>query len=136
MRGIKYQRIPVVVPSAGAEVPFSADMDKLYEKLTGIALEFPWDNSLFASSLQMNVAGDELFAEGFEAKRLTSSQDVPPDDRFYRGSKDNPLQDPAKGNLVAGKFTDGGVTSGVTFPYTLQIYLRLENINETTKESE
>ena len=130
MRHIKYQSIRIQVAGAGTMINFSADTDKLYEKITGISLELPYEANLFGSQIGINIAGVELFPENYEAKRLCASQDVSPNERFYQGTKENPLFDDAHGNQVSGKFTDGGNAALVAFPYTAILTLRLENIDK------
>ncbi len=134
MRCIKYQQVLIVVDEAGAAIEINVNSDKLYAQITGIALELPYNSNYFQSRLQLSIAGEELFPSLFEAKRICSSQDVAPDDRFYTGTKENPLQDEAKGSLVTGLFTDGGLDTDVTYPYVAVLYLRLENVAGSDKQ--
>jgi len=130
MHKTKYQRIPIIIPSKGAAVKFSASTDKLYEFITGIAITLPWENSFFGTSLQLKIAGEEIFPEYFEAKILGVTQDVSANERFYTGSQENPMMEPANGQLIEGVLLDGSADTGVTFPYTAMIYVRMENIPE------
>lgn len=127
MHKIKYQRIPVVIASAGISAGFSANTDKLYKNITGIAVSLPFDGSLYGTTLALKIASEEIFDEQFEVKLIAVNSEVAADSKFYPGTIKNPFNEPAEGSLVDGKFTDGGATTGVTFPYTALIYLRLEN---------
>lgn len=114
----KIQLIEKEVPVSGATVRIIEDLNKDYDKLTGIALldNFGLNSELVSSSLD----GSELFPKNFEALFLQSNVFVPPDMRFFT------IHDrEAKGNKLEIDFKDGG-TAG-SYPYTLRIYLRLEN---------
>jgi len=130
MHNLKYQRITVIIPSKGASTKFSASTDKLYEYVTGVLLSLPYDNSYFGTAIQLKIAGEEIFPEYFEAKILGVSQDVPPDDRFYTGSENNKMMEPASGSLIEGMLSDGGADTNVVFPYTAILLMRIENIHE------
>lgn len=127
MHNIKYQRIPVIITAAGTTTLFSANTDKLYKNVTGICVSLPYDASLYGTTVAMKIASEEIFDENFEAKLLAVNSEVAPDNKFYSGTVKNPFIEPAEGSYVEGKLTDGGIISGVTFPYTAIIYLRLEN---------
>ena len=114
----KIQLIEKEIEQQGQTVRIIEDLDKDYEKLTGIALldNFGLNSELVSSSL----GGSELFPKNFEALFLQSNVFVPPDMRFFT------IQDrEAKGNKLEIDFKDGG-TAGA-YPYTLRIYLRLDN---------
>lgn len=125
MKLTKYQLIRAKVNNPGETVKFSAETDKLYQRVQGIYVSLPNDNSHFGSTLELRIAEQEIFPEGFESKLLATSQHVPPGDRFAMFDTDEPIE--AKGSHVEGRFTDGGFAAGVTFPYTLNIYLKLKN---------
>lgn len=125
MKLSKYQLIKVKVNNAGESVKFSAETDKLYEKVQGIYVSLPKDESHFGSTLELRVAEQEIFPEGFETKLLATSQHVSPGERFFNFDNDEVIE--AKGSYVEGRYTDGGYTTGITFPYILNIYLKLKS---------
>jgi len=56
---------------------------------------------------------------------LATDQSSSPNERFLIFENDETVE--AAGSLVEGRFTDGGFTDGISFPYTLNIYLKLKN---------
>ncbi len=118
---MKYQIIKIEVQTSGQIAKFYADTNKLYKHITGIFFSVPNQNSLFGSTISLKIADEEIFPDDFEAKMITCSEDVTPNERFYK------LKTDAEGNIIEGRFTDGGVTTGVQFPYTAKLYLRLED---------
>ncbi len=99
-------------------VRISEELDKDFEKFTGIAfLDSFGLNSILASS---SVDGVELFPKNFEVLFLQSNVFVPADTRFFTIHSRK-----AGGKKIEIEFKDGG-TAG-SYPYTLKIYLRLEN---------
>jgi hypothetical protein len=96
----------------------SEELDREYKYLTGIAiLDGIGINNLFSTS---SIDGSELFPKNFEVAFLQSSRNVAPDDRFF--TLRNKKADGAKLDI---DFWNGG--SAQSYPYTLKIYLRLEN---------
>jgi hypothetical protein len=125
MKLTKYQLIRVKVNAPGDSVKFSAETDKLYQRVQGIYVSLPNDNSHFGSTLDLRIAEQEIFPDGFETKLLATSQHVATGDRFAMFDTDEIVE--AAGSHVEGRFTDGGYTTGVTFPYAFNIYLKLKN---------
>jgi len=125
MKLTKYQMIKVKVETPGQTVKFSAETDKLYSRVDGIYVSMPNDNSHFGSSLELRIAEEEVFPEGFETKLLATDQSSSPNERFLLFENDEPVE--AGGSLIEGRFTDGGFTDGITFPYTMNIYIKLKN---------
>ena len=118
MKKEKIQLIEQVVPVANASVRISEDLDKGYEKVTGISfLDTIGLNNILKDS---SIDGKELFPKDFEVLFLQSNVFVPPDRRFFT------VQDHvAKGTKFEMDFQDGG--TAFSYPYTLKIYVRLEN---------
>lgn len=119
---IKYQPITFSVPSSGAQVTVEADTDKLYEHCTGIFVSIPDEDigGMTSSTFsRMDLGGKELFPDGYEVKMLNTSRDVPPDERY------TVFDHPAKGARFKTKYTDS--TFAGAYPYSVTIYLRLEN---------
>jgi hypothetical protein len=121
MNAIKYQIVKVTVPVAGATVNINFNTDKLYKKITGILVTVPYLMSfLNKSTLMLSVNDQEIFPDEFEVKLITCDSYVPTNERFYK------LEEEADGSTVKGKFKDGGVMNGITYPYTANLYLKLE----------
>ncbi|MFA6066900.1 MAG: hypothetical protein WC707_06990 [Candidatus Babeliaceae bacterium] len=133
---VKYEDISIIIPSESAAVSFEKAVDINYKYITGIALVLPYDGSLFGTSISLNIAGEDVFLEGHPARLHSTKElhDVSPNETYYSGTKHNPLKEEAKNNLVKGKLTDGGNATGVTFPYTAILSVRLENIEEPKEE--
>ena len=123
MKAIKYQIIKVTVPNEGAMVNINVNSDKLYKKITGMTITTPSNApNLNMSTLSLQVNDKEIFPDDFEIRLLTCDQSVPVNERFYV------LDEIADGSTVKGKFKDGNV-GGITFPYTVNLYLKLEEKN-------
>ena len=117
---IKYQIVRVTIPAAGEMVNINANTDKLYKKITGILVTVPHMVSfLNRSTLNLLLNDKELFPDDFEVKLITCDSYVPTNERFYL------LDEIADGSTVKGKFKDGA-DAGVVYPYTANIYLKLE----------
>ena len=125
MKLTKYQIIKVKVDNSGQTVKFSAETDKLYMKVKGIYASMPKDTSHFGSTLELRIAEQEVFPEGFETKLLAASQSSSPNERFAIFDADEVIE--ARGSQIEGRFVDGGFDDGSTFPYVMNIYLKLKN---------
>ena len=123
MNAIKYQIIKVTVPNEGAMVNINVNSDKLYKKITGMTITTPSTvPNLNMSTLSLQVNDKEIFPDDFEIRLLTCDQSVPVNERFYV------LDELADGSTIKGKFRDGNV-GGITFPYTVNLNLKLEEKN-------
>ena len=120
MNAIKYQIIKVTVPSAGASVKINTSSDKLYKKITGILITMPYMVPYMnMSTLSLQINDREIFPDDFEAKLISFDSTVATNERFYQ------LDETADGSTIKGRYTD--ISNGfVDLPYTLHIYLRLE----------
>ena len=125
MKLTKYQIIKVKVDASGQTVKFSAETDKLYQRVQGIYVSMPKDQSHFGSTLELRIAEQEVFPEGFETKLLAASQNSSPNERFANFDIDEVIE--ARGSHIEGRFVDGGFINGITFPYVMNIYLKLKN---------
>ena len=125
MKLTKYQIIKVKVDAPGQTVKFSAETDKLYQKVQGMYVSIPKDESHFGSTLELRIAEQEVLPEGFETKFLAANQSSSPNERFFMFDKDEMIE--ARGSHIEGRFVDGGFIAGITFPYTMTIYLKLKN---------
>jgi hypothetical protein len=121
MNAIKYQIFKVTVTSAGATVNINFNTDKLYKKITGVLITVPYLMSfLNKSTLILSVNDQEIFPDEFEVKLITCDSYVPTNERFYK------LEEEADGSTVKGRFKDGGAMNGISYPYTANLYLKLE----------
>jgi hypothetical protein len=125
MKLTKYQLIKIKVGVAGETVKFTADTDKMYERIDGMFVSLPKDDSHFGSTLELRIADQEILPEGFETKLLACNQSTSPNERYFMFDKDEAIE--AHGSHIEGRFTDGGFTNGITFPYQAIIYLKLKN---------
>lgn len=123
MKAIKYQIIKVPVPSAGAIVNINTSSDKLYKRITGILVTMPFMVPYMnMSTLSLQINDREIFPDEFEAKLISFDSAVATNERFYQ------LDETADGSTIKGRYTDIS-NNFVDFPYTLNVYLRLEDRN-------
>lgn len=116
---IKYQPIVITINSASQVVTVEADTDKLYSFCTGIFFSTPETEVETSTLSRLEIGGKEIFPDGYEIKMITTSTDVPIDERYCE------LNEPAKGARIKTKYNDAGLASA--YPYTVILYLRLEN---------
>lgn len=124
MRKIKFQLVKVLVSQAGEQVRIQAETDKLYDRVTGIYVFTPFYRYHTGSTIELKIAEEEIFPEGFDTKIIASNMSVSPSQRFYTFESDEEII--AKGNLVSGKYSDGGNESGIIYPYTMTLVLKLK----------
>jgi hypothetical protein len=123
-KAIKYQIIKVLVPEPGATVNINVTTDRMYRKITGVLMCFPF----FAyftqqSSISLLINDKEIFPEEFDVKLISYGVGVSPNEMFYL------LDEEAAGSTIKAKFKDGGENMGFRTPYTANLYLRLEDKN-------
>lgn len=113
----KIQLIEKEITEKGQVVRFSDDLDISYKKLTGIAFldSVGLDNVLISSSTN----SEELLPRNFDIAFLQSNIFVAPDERFFtlHGFE-------AEGHKIEFEYKDG--EKAPQYPYTLKVYLRLE----------
>jgi len=120
---IKYQVIKLTITSAGTTVSITTNSDKLYKNIVGILVSMPYLVTFADSSLLNVVINDkEIFPDTFEVKLIHCDPYVPVNERFYL------LDEPADGSTVKIRFTDGAM-AGVSYPYVVNVYLKLEDKN-------
>lgn len=117
MKKIKIQLLEKEIPAADATVTINEELDRDYKYLTGIA--FPSNIGSDGVLKSSSVDGSELLPKNFEVINLQSSTAVAPDERFFSVRAD------ACGNKIELVFMDADEVP--TYPYTLQIRVRLEN---------
>ncbi len=116
---IKYQHLTYKVVTAGQEITIDAETDKLYKNVTGINVVMTNKQNKF-STIELDINTVELFPEHFEVLRLLFREQVP------FGYEYHSLNEKAEGSKVKGKYID--INNGATYPYSITISLRLENI--------
>ena len=117
---IKPQIHVITVTASGQEIPIDLETDKLYNTITGINVLLSDNNAMF-STIPLEVNGTELFPENFEVARIKFKDQSPLAYDYL------PLNLPAGGSRIKGKYTDKG---GATYPYTVSISFRLEIIED------
>lgn len=132
MRKVKYQLVKVLVNQAAEQVKFEAETDRLYGRVLGMYISTPNYRNHNGSTLELKIDDDEIFPEGFESKVIASTMSVSPSQRFANFEEDEFIK--AKGSLISGRYSDGGLDGGITYPYTVILYFKLkkENFNEWT----
>jgi len=130
----RYQKIPVIINQAGVTVPFSASTDHATGTITGLAIEMPEDNAIYGSTVELSIAGEEIFPEGFPVRFIAvkTLHDIAPSNIWYAGTENQALKIPANGASVTGKLTDGSIV-GIIYPYTAHVHIRLENLVLSTE---
>lgn len=122
VKAIKYQIIKVTVPAPGETVNINLTSDKMYKKITGILVSFPfYAFFLQKSCLSFSINDKEIFPEEFEVKLISYGLGIPANELFYL------LNEEANGSTIKGKFRDAGDMMGFPYPFTANIYLRLED---------
>lgn len=117
MRTKYYQLLEKEITKANDLVHISENLNKDYKKLTGLAILWTMGkrNMLISSS----ISGKEMFPKNIEVAFLQSNTYVPVNERFFD------VEEVADGNKIELEYKDGG--GAKSYPYTLKIYLRLEN---------
>lgn len=122
-RPIKYQRIPLVMAGAGQSIStVGVTTDKLYHRVTGIHATCSDVAGFTNSNFQkFEIDKQEIYPQGFEAKLIATGQEVNPNDKF-----DQDINERANESAIDITYKDGSAV-GVVYPYTVNVYLRLEN---------
>lgn len=124
LRNIKYQLFNLIVTAANQVVSTkNATTDRSYKRVKGIQVTCTDSKALEKAMFdKFEIDSREIYPEGFEAKLISSGIDVPPNERF-----DNEVDEEAANSSVNITYRDKNV-AGTVFPYTVNIYLRLENL--------
>jgi len=115
--GVKIQTLEKTITTPNQVVKISEELDQDFERLTGIGIL--WTMGKKNRFLTSSLAGTELFPKNFPVAFLQSNTYVSPNDRFFK------LNDKADGDKIELDYQDGG--QHAYYPYTLEIFLRLEN---------
>ena len=119
MKQTKIQVIEKQVEQANQLVKITDELDFGYKKLTGIGMLSNF-SGLKGVIQQSSVSGSELLPKNFEAAFISSNAFVDPNKRFFtlHGFE-------AEGNKIELEYKDND--GAPAYPFTLRIYLRLEN---------
>lgn len=128
-RPIKYQLIQLTIAAASNSASTDGvKTDKLYQRVTGITITASDATGLNNSTLtKFEIDRQEIYPQGFEAKLVSTGQEVNPNDKF-----DQDINERAEDSQVDITYRDGGAAGA--YPYTVNIYLRLENPCEGERE--
>ena len=130
-RPLKYQLIQLTVAAAGNTVTPAGQpvTDKLYKRVTGITVTASDAAGLTNSTFgKFEIDKQEIYPVGFEAKLVSTGQEVNPNEKF-----DADINERAQESSVDIEYTDGSA-AGVAYPYTVNVYLRLENTEDESDE--
>lgn len=129
LRKIKYQLVTLTVTAASTTVSTSSvTTDRNYKRVKGIALNVSDAAAAEAGIFdKFEINSREIYPQGFETKLVSCGQDVPPNERF-----DKDVDEVAENSTVNISYTDGNAV-GTAFPYSVSIYLLLENPIEENK---
>ena len=118
MQEIKYQIIKIPISAAGESIKFSADMDKMYKRITGLYGLLQEDKAVIGTTVEIKISDKEIFPEDYDLRMISTNQSVAPKERFY------PISEEAKGSRIEGRITDGGKAD--VYPYIAKLILKLE----------
>lgn len=119
----KFYQIFSASITSGSTTDFTGNFSVLYKKVTGVYAVIADATGVTKSKFtKFQIENDDIFPSGLEAILLTTGVDVPPDDKFLK------LDERAENSPVNMTYVDGA--KGTTYPYTLNIYFRLENPKE------
>lgn len=123
----KYYQIFSASITSGSTTKIAGNLNVLYKKVTGVYVVITDSTGVKSSKFtSFQIDSTDVFPENFEALLLTTGVDVPPDDKFMK------LDERAENSPFAATFVDGA--TGTAYPYTLNIYFRLENPPLTKEE--
>lgn len=142
---VQYQLIgTAAIAAAGnaAVLANAAQTDEEYDYVTGVVCSIKGDESGIQNSVfnTFRINENTVFSkDAFEAKLIgtTRNTDVKPNDKFYafEDGDGNRILYPAKNSKVDITYTDGSF-AGVVYPYTINVWLRLENVDEDQLKEE
>ena len=103
----------------------SFDLDKTYTHLIGITVTSNRDTLLFTrGSHKIELNRQELFPEGYEAKMLMSTVNVPVNQRYY-----DTRRIPTGNGVLKITYTDSEDATAPFEPYRVRFYLDCEIAN-------
>ncbi len=140
-RRIKYQKfqLPDVTGAAVESILKTGNTDQNYKYVTGVCVTITGADAAVQDAIQnsilnkFEIASQEIFPQGFEPKLIffRSDSDIPPDERFLslRDVNGMLIPFPANNSTIDVTYQDGSF-AGIVYPYTVNVWLRLENIDE------
>lgn len=112
----------LTVNTEGEKVSKTFELDKNITLLKGLCLSSNKEHLLYyRGSVRLEINGQEIFAEGYESKRLYSSPSVAPDDRKKT------LNDLEPGNgKIKLEYQDSPSAEAPFSPYRVRLYVLCE----------
>ena len=118
---ILHKRFDFEVPQAGARIKAEFQLDKTWDKITGLALTSDRDDLLYyRGSQKIDIGGVEILPEGYAAKLLLAGLSLTPEARFL------PLQAELRNGLLQILYLDQDHPAAAFNPYRVSHYLRAE----------
>jgi hypothetical protein len=103
-----YQPFEIVIQGAGKEVKIEQALPLLYDKVEGVTILHPGGNH-GKGTLELSVAGEEIFPKGFHARAFMIMQSSHHTDAIINREIDNYLyefEERAKGSTIYAKYTE------------------------------
>ncbi len=79
----KFERASFSVPGAENRIEVSHNTDSLTKKIVGIAVTTDDEDAFLASTISINIKGQEIFPTNFEARMLHTGQEVAPNKKYF-----------------------------------------------------
>ena len=115
------KRFDIQVSAEGEEVKEDFELEKTVKKVRGIALTSDRDDLLFyRGSQKIEVAGTEVFPEGYESKMLMTGISLDPNKRYYEVDLE-----PGNG-IVSIRFQDTAHANAPFVAYRVSLYIEAE----------
>lgn len=105
---IYYHPVEIPIEGAGSVVNFEQALPLLYDKVEGVTVLHPGGDH-GKGTLELGVAGEEIFPKGFHARAYMMMQSSRHDDALVNREIDSCLyefEERAKGSTVSVKYTE------------------------------
>lgn len=112
----KFQVITITVTTANQQVKIDDNTKLQHRQVTAVVFTVSDAKAVKSSEIELYVDGEEILPEGFEIGLLTKQDTLSLHDSAHN------FKEKANNSTVKGEYKDGG-TAGVTYPYTVKIYL-------------
>lgn len=123
LRKVKYQPIRLTITGAGLTASTNdARVDQNYDRVKGIQMTCTDANAIEQAYFdKFEMGGKEIYPKYYEGKLIYSGVNVAPNERF-----DKEVDEPGNNTTVDITLKDQSV-AGTVYPYTVTVYLKLEN---------
>ena len=111
---VYYHPIEITIEKAGSEVKIEQALPLLYDKVEGITVLHP-GGAHGKGTLELAVAGEEIFPEGFHARTFMMMQSSHKEDEMINKEIDGYLyefEERAKGSTVTAKYNEPSTGEG------------------------